>query len=105
MEYVFDTENFEKEVLKSDVPVLVDMFATWCGPCKMMSPNISAVAQEFGGRAKVGKLDIDRCMDLAEQFNVTAVPTVFLFKNGKVEKKLVGYQDKETLAAQLNALM
>ena len=77
MEYTFTSDNFEEEVLKSDVPVLVDMFATWCGPCKMMAPVVAQLAEEYEGTVKVGKLDIDQNVDIVAQYKIMSVPTFF----------------------------
>ena len=77
------TNDFNREVLQSEVPVLVDFFATWCGPCKMLGPVLESVAQQFQGRAKVVKVDIDESPELAEQYGITAVPTLMVFNAGK----------------------
>ena len=97
MEYTFTSENFEEEVLKSDVPVLVDMFATWCGPCKMMAPVVSQLAEEYKGSVKVGKLDIDQNVDIVAQYKIMSVPTFLVIKDGEVVKKLIGAVSKEEL--------
>lgn len=97
MEYTFTSENFEEEVLKSDVPVLVDMFATWCGPCKMMAPVVAQLAEEYKGSVKVGKLDIDQNVDIVEQYKIMSVPTFLVIKDGEVVKKLIGAVSKEEL--------
>lgn len=97
MEYTFTKENFEKEVLQSDVPVLVDMFATWCGPCKMMAPVVEEIAKEYEGIAKVGKVDIDQDSDLAASYRIMSVPTFLIFKNGEVVDKVIGGVPKEIL--------
>lgn len=97
MEYTFTSENFEEEVLKSDVPVLVDMFATWCGPCKMMAPVIAQLAQEYEGKIKVGKLDIDQNSDIVAQYKIMSVPTFLVIKDGEVKAKLIGAVSKEEL--------
>ena len=97
MEYTFTKENFEKEVLQSDVPVLVDMFATWCGPCKMMAPVVEVIAKEYEGIAKVGKVDIDQDSDLAARYSIMSVPTFLIFKNGEVVDKVVGGVPKDIL--------
>ena len=91
------TENFEEEVLKSDVPVLVDMFATWCGPCKMMAPVVAQLAEEYKGSVKVGKLDIDQNVDIVAQYKIMSVPTFLVIKDGEVVKKLIGAVSKEEL--------
>ena len=97
MEYTFTSENFEEEVLKSEVPVLVDMFATWCGPCKMMAPVIAQLAQEYEGKVKVGKLDIDQNSDIVAQYKIMSVPTFLVIKDGEVKAKLIGAVSKEEL--------
>ena len=97
MEYTFTSENFEEEVLKSDVPVLVDMFATWCGPCKMMAPVVAQLAEEYKGSVKVGKLDIDQNVDIVAQYKIMSVPTFLVIKDGEVVKKLIGAVCKEEL--------
>ena len=97
MEYTFTSDNFEEEVLKSDVPVLVDMFATWCGPCKMMAPVVAQLAEEHEGTVKVGKLDIDQNVDIVAQYKIMSVPTFLVIKDGEVVKKLIGAVSKEEL--------
>lgn len=83
-------DNFEKEVLQSDVPVLVDFWATWCGPCRMVAPAVEKLSDELAGSAKVAKLDVDECRELAQQFGVTSIPTFIVFKNGEVANKSMG---------------
>lgn len=90
-------ENFEEEVLKSELPVLVDFWAVWCGPCQMLAPSIEQIADEFDGKVKVGKLNIDEEMDIARQFHVSSIPTVILFKDGKAADKVVGAVPIEAL--------
>lgn len=97
MELKINSENFEKEVLNSEKPVLVDFFADWCGPCKMMAPIVEELATELEGKAKVGKLNVDENSDIAVEYNVMSIPTLIVFKNGKEEKRLVGVRDKEEL--------
>lgn len=96
--------NFDQEVLKSEMPVLVDFFATWCGPCKMLGPVLESVAQEFQGKAKVVKVDIDESPELAGQYGITAVPTLLVFSGGKVVQKAMGFQSQKQLAALLNSV-
>ena len=102
MEYKFTEENFEQEVLQSEIPVFVDMYADWCGPCKMMGPVIAQLADEYAGRAKVGKLNVDESQDIAIKFGVMSIPTMLVFKNGEVVGKLVGASPKSTLTAELD---
>ena len=97
MEIKLSSENFEKEVLKSEKPVLVDFYADWCGPCNAMAPVIEELATELDGKAKVGKINVDDNPDIAVEYNVMSIPTLIIFKNGKEEKRLVGLRDKEEL--------
>ena len=96
-EITITAENFEAEVLKSDIPVLVDFWATWCGPCQMIGPVVSEIAEEYAGRIKVGKVNVDEQMALAMQYQVASIPTLILFKNGEVAKRTMGAQPKENL--------
>lgn len=96
MEITITKDNFENEVLKSDKPVLVDFFATWCGPCKALMPTVDEIANEHP-EIKVGKLDIDENMEIARQYKVFSVPTLIAFKDGKVLKQMVGVQPKEQI--------
>jgi len=92
-------ENFEAEVLKSDKPVLLDFWAAWCGPCKMLSPIISDIAREYAGKVKVGKVNVDEQPGLASAFRVSSIPTVVVMKGGKVTNTSVGYRPKEQIVA------
>lgn len=91
------TENFAEEVLNSNVPVLVDFWATWCTPCKMMAPVIEKIGEEVGDRVKVCKIDIDQNTQIAEHYNVMSIPTFLVFQNGNVVASSVGVQDKNEL--------
>lgn len=102
MEYTFTSDNFEEEVLKSDVPVLVDMFATWCGSCKMMAPVVAQLAEEYEGTVKVGKLDIDQNVDIVAQYKIMSVPTFLVIKDGEVKAKLIGAVSKEELVEAID---
>ncbi|MFR9307290.1 MAG: thioredoxin [Lachnospiraceae bacterium] len=93
--------NFENEVLKSDKPVLVDFWATWCGPCRMLSPVISELAEEYEGRVKVGKVNVDEQQELAMKYRVASIPTVILFKDGQPVQTSVGARPKAQLEAML----
>ncbi len=96
--------SFDAEVLKSDKPVLVDLWATWCGPCRMISPLIDEIAAETSDRFKITKLDIDAHPELASQLGVRSVPTLLFFKNGVVSDQVVGAVPKKTILAKLEAL-
>lgn len=102
MEYQFTDENFEAEVLKSAVPVLVDFWATWCGPCQMMALLIEELAGELEEKVKVGKLNVDEAPKTAEKYNVMSVPTLILFKNGEAAKTLVGFRTKEDIIKEIS---
>ena len=97
MEYTFTAANFETEVLKADQPVLVDFYADWCGPCKMMAPIVEEVAREMEGKAKVGKLNVDDNMEIAARYGVMSIPSLILFENGEVKNKSVGFIPKEAV--------
>lgn len=101
MEYV-DNNNFESEVLKSDKPVLVDFFATWCGPCKMVSPLLEQVAEEMEDKIKIVKLDIDQNPELASKYGVMSIPTFVMFMHGIEVAKNVGAMPKEKIEAFIN---
>jgi thioredoxin 1 len=101
----FTDGNFETEVLKSSVPVLVDFWAEWCQPCRMLTPTIEQIAGEYQGKAKVGKLDTDSNQGVSVKYGIQAIPTVLLFKNGEVAKKFVGLTPKAQFKTALDALV
>lgn len=98
----FNAANFESEVVGSDVPVLVDFWAPWCGPCKMIGPIVEELASEFGDKVKIGKVNVDNDQELAGKFGIRGIPTVMLFKGGEVLNSFVGLRSKEDLAGALN---
>lgn len=100
MELNLNSENFEEEVLNSEQPVLVDFYADWCGPCKMMAPIIEELAVELKGKGKVGKINVDNSQDLAMKYGIMSIPTLIIFKNGKEFKRFVGVRDKKELKEQ-----
>lgn len=101
MEYKFTKQNFEAEVLQSEVPVLVDFYADWCGPCKMMGPVVEKLAEEMSGKVKVGKLNVDDEGSLAQQYRVVSIPTFLIFKNGEVVDTMVGAMSAAALKERL----
>jgi len=98
----FSEKNFEQEVLKSDQPVLVDFWTTWCAPCRMMEPAVNAVAEAYAGRAKVGKLNVDENLSLTSQYRIRGVPTLLLFKSGQIREQIAGTASKEAISKMLD---
>lgn len=100
-ELTITTENFETEVLQSEKPVLLDFYADWCGPCKMLAPSVHAIAEEMSDVLKVGKINVDQQMALAQRYRVVSIPTLVLIKNGEAAAQSVGYVPKEQILEML----
>ena len=98
---VFTDVNFEEEVLKSDRPVLVDFWAEWCAPCRMMAPAVDAVAREYAERAKVGKVNVDENQSVASRYNIRGIPTLLLFNKGQVQEQIKGATSKDAIVKML----
>lgn len=95
-------DNFEKEVVQSDKPVLVDFWAAWCGPCRMVAPVVDQVADEYAGKVKVGKINVDEQSELAEKYRIMSIPTLMVFKDGNVAESVMGARSKESLTGMLD---
>ena len=104
-EVTLTDSNFDEEVLKSDVPVLVDFYAEWCPPCKMLGPIIEELATEYQGKAKVCKLDVDQSQATASRYGIMSLPTIYFFKGGQPVKSLVGIQSKENFKSELDQIV
>ncbi len=98
-------ENFDQEVLQSDVPVLVDMWAPWCAPCLMLAPIIEQVAQKYGGRLKVVKVNVDEAPELANRYNIRSIPTLLIFKNGELHGRMIGVQPETAISAAIETVL
>ena len=97
MAMIFDEHNFEKEVIQSELPVLVDFYADWCGPCKMMGPIVDELATEYEGKIKIGKLNVDNAQEIAAKYRVMSIPTMIYFKEGEPTQTIVGVVTKQKL--------
>lgn len=102
---VLSDSTFEQEVLKSDIPVLVDFWAEWCGPCKMIAPAINELASEYAGKAKIAKLDVDNNQVIAAQYGIRSIPSLLIFKNGRVVDQIVGTLPKQRIKERLDATL
>ena len=98
---IFNNDNFESEVLKSDKKVLIDFYADWCGPCKMQSPIVDEIAEEQDGVVKVGKINVDDSPELAEKYGVMSIPTLIVIENGEIKKQFVGLTSKDMILESL----
>ena len=105
MEYKFTTQNFEEEVLQSELPVLIDFYADWCGPCKMMAPVVERLAEEFDGRVKVGKINVDEESELAQRYRVVSIPTFLFVKGGEVKETCIGAVSAAQLTEKLEQVL
>ncbi len=94
--------NFDTEVLQSKVPVMVDFWAEWCGPCRMLAPTVETVANEYAGKVKVGKLNVDENIATGTRYNIRGIPTLLIFNNGQIQEQLVGTQPKSAIERALN---
>ena len=103
MSLEFKDATFETDVLQSDVPVLVDFWAPWCGPCRMLAPTIDAISEEYEGKVKVGKVNTDENPQIATQHQINSIPTLMIFKGGQLVERLVGAVPKEKITEKLNA--
>jgi len=101
----FTDENFANEVINSTEPVLIDFWATWCGPCKMIAPIVEELANEFSGKIKIGKLDVDNNQQTSIEYGVRSIPTLLIFKNGKVTDTIIGAVPKSNIVQKLNAVL
>ncbi len=105
MELKITTDNFEEEVLKSDLPVLVDFYADWCGPCKMMAPIVERIAEGYDGRLKVGKCNIDDEGDLASRYGIMSIPTIMVFKGGEPAVTSIGAVSQPDLESKIGSVL
>ena len=105
MSSAITTSEFEKEVLQSSLPVLVDFWAEWCGPCKMIGPHVEAISHDYEGKARVFKCDVDSEQEIAQKYNIMSIPTLLFFKGGKVVDQVVGAVPKSTISAKLESLL
>jgi thioredoxin 1 len=96
-------ENFENEVMKAKQPVLIDFWAEWCGPCKMIAPTIDELSKEYSGKVKVGKVNVDNCPGISAKYSIRSIPTLILFKEGKILEQMIGVQPKDNIKRKVEA--
>lgn len=101
----FTDSEFEKDVIRSTTPVMVDMFATWCGPCRMMSPLVDELADEYAGKVKIGKIDVDESPQVSMKFGIQSIPTLIFFKGGEAVDTVIGFQSKDQIKVKLDSLL
>jgi len=105
MAHVFTDDNFDAEVLKSDIPVLVDFYADWCGPCQQLAPIVEELATEYEGKIKIGKMDVDSSSETAGKYQVFSIPNLLFIKGGEAVDQAAGFMSKEALKAKLEAML
>ncbi len=105
MAKIFNEENFEEEVLKSDMPVLVDFYADWCGPCKMFAPILEEVEEDYVGKIKIGKVNIDQNEGITAEYKIMSVPTTLIFRDGTIVNTLIGVQPEESIREALDSVL
>ncbi len=105
MEMIFNDENFESEVLNAEGPVVVDFFATWCGPCAQLAPVVESLAEEYDGKVKIGKLDVDENPETTDRYQVMSIPTLIFYKDGKAVDKTVGVVAKDAIVSAIEKML
>ena len=104
-EAVFTDANFKTDVLKSKIPVLVDFWAEWCGPCRMLAPIVEKIAKDYAGKIKVGKLNVDDNPDTPGELGIQGIPTIMVFKNGEMVKRIVGFQPEDKIKGEIDSIL
>ena len=102
---IINEENFESEVINSDIPVLLDFWAEWCGPCKMLSPTIDAIAEKYNGKVLVGKVNVDDSSSIGQKYGIRGIPTLLFFNNGEVQEQIVGNVPESDISDKLDKLL